>query len=280
MKQKQSFDGHVDTRSAPIMVFEGKIMLQMDVVVDHVFGKKIVNLPNKRKRWKEALTLWKKRSIFFTLPYWEEHVLSYNFNIMHIEKNIFDNIISTLLNLDGKTNDNLKARQDLKDMGIRSELNLEKVGKDKTHIPHACYHMDASKKNGFLQVSKDVKLPDGYSSNISRYVKLKKRKISGMKSHDDHILLQQLFPIAIRKSLPPEVSRPLIGLSCFFRKIRSKVLNVDELRALEKKIAVTLCELERIFPPSFFTMMVHLVMHLASEAKVAGPVHYHWMYLM
>ena len=95
-----------------------------------------------------------------------------------------------------------------------------------------------------------------------------------MKSHDDHILMQQLFSIAIRKSLPPEVSRPLIGLSCFFRKIRSKVLNVDELRALEKKIAVTLCELERIFPPSFFIVMVYLVMHLASEAKVAGPVHY------
>ena len=138
--------------------------------------------------------------------------------------------------------------------------------------------MNASENDSFLQVLKDVKVPDGYSSNISRYVKLKKRKISGMKSHDDHILMQQLFPIAIRKSLPSEVSRPLIGLSCFFRKIRSKVLNVDELRALEKKIAVTLCELEMIFPPSFFTMMVHLVMHLASVAKVADPIHYLWMY--
>ena len=121
-------------------------------------------------------------------------------------------------------------------------------------------------------------MPDEYSSNVSHCIKLKERKISGMKSHDDHILTQQLFPIAIRKSLRPEVSRPLIGLSCFFRKLRSKVLNVDELRALEKKIAVTLCELERIFPPSFFTMMVHLVMHLASEAKVTGPIHYLWMY--
>ena len=125
---------------------------------------------------------------------------------------------------------------------------------------------------------KDVRVPDGYSSNISRYIKLKECKISGMKSHDDHILMQQLFPIAIRKSLPSEVSRPLIGLSCFFRKIRFKVLNVDELRALEKKIAVTLCELEKIFPPSFFIVMVHVVMHLASEAKVAGPIHYRWMY--
>ena len=94
-----------------------------------------------------------------------------------------------------------------------------------------------------------------------------------MKSHDNHILMQQLFPIAICESLPPKMNRHLIDLSCFFREIYSKVLNVEELGALEKRIVVTLCELERIFIPSFFT--VNLVMHLASEAKVASPVHYH-----
>ena len=68
-KQKQPFEGHVDTRSAPSMVSKGEIMLQTDAVGDHMFGKKIVNLPNKRKRGEEALTVWKKRSIFFTLSY-------------------------------------------------------------------------------------------------------------------------------------------------------------------------------------------------------------------
>ena len=134
--------------------------------------------------------------------------------------------------------------------------------------------MNASENDGFLQVLKDVRVPDGYSSNISRCVKLKERKISGIKSHNKHILMQQLFPIAIHGSLPPEVSRPLIDLSYFFREICSKVLNVDKLRALEKRIAVTLCELKMIFHPSFFIVMVHLVMHLASEAKVVDPVHY------
>ena len=66
----------------------------------------------------------------FTLSYWEDHVLRHNLDVMHIEKNLVDNIIDTLLNLDGKTKDNLKARQDLKDMGLRSELHLEKVGND------------------------------------------------------------------------------------------------------------------------------------------------------
>ena len=54
----------------------------------------------------------------------------HNLDVMHIEKNEVDNIINTLLNLDGKTKDNLKARQDLKDIGLRSKLHLEKVGND------------------------------------------------------------------------------------------------------------------------------------------------------
>ena len=68
-KQKNSFDGHVDTRLAPITVSGREIMLQIDVVANHVFGKNTVNLPNKRKRGQEAFTVWKKRSIFFTLLY-------------------------------------------------------------------------------------------------------------------------------------------------------------------------------------------------------------------
>ena len=90
--------------------------------------------------------------------------------------------------------------------------------------------------------------------------------------------MQQLLPIAIHGSLPKKVCSALIDLSCFFREICSKVLNVEDLEHLEKKIAVTLCQLEKIFPPSFFTVMVHLVTHLATEAKIAGPVHYRWMY--
>ena len=66
-------------------------------------------------------------------------MLCHNLDIMHIEKNLVDNIIGTLLNLDGKTKDNLKACQDLKNMGIRSELHLEMVGSDQTRMPHACY---------------------------------------------------------------------------------------------------------------------------------------------
>nr|XP_023893433.1 uncharacterized protein LOC112005415 [Quercus suber] len=197
---------------------------------------------------------------------------------MHIEKNVTDNIIGTLLSLKGKTKDNPEARLDLQAMGIRSALHLKSSVGDKYTMPHACFNMTTREKDGFLQILKDVRVPDGYASNISRRVNLKNCMISGLKSHDNHILMQQLLPIALRGSLRASVTRPLMKLSCFFREICSKTLKVSEIENLEKDIAVTLCELEKIFPPSFFTVMVHLVRHLATEAKICGPVHYRWMY--
>ena len=36
---------------------------------------------------------WLKKSIFFNLPYWELNKLRHNLDVMHIEKNVFDNLI-------------------------------------------------------------------------------------------------------------------------------------------------------------------------------------------
>ncbi|CAL2270935.1 unnamed protein product [Prunus armeniaca] len=39
-----------------------------------------------------------------------------------------------------------------------------------------------------------------------------------------------------------------------------------------------LCLLEKYFPPSFFDIMVHLVVHLVKEVRLRGPVYFRWMY--
>jgi hypothetical protein len=101
-----------------------------------------------------------------------------------------------------------------------------------------------------------------------------------MKSHDSHILMQQLMLIALRRSLPKKVVGPLIELCGFFREICSKTLRIEDLDCLESRIPIILCNLEQIFPPRFFTISVHLVMHLGHECKLGGPVHYRWMYLI
>ena len=48
---------------------------------------------------------------------------------MHVEKNICDSIIGTLLNIQGKTKDGIKARKDMVEMGIREQLAPQESGK-------------------------------------------------------------------------------------------------------------------------------------------------------
>ncbi|CAN6275904.1 unnamed protein product [Urochloa humidicola] len=50
------------------------------------------------------------------------------------------------------------------------------------------------------------------------------------------------------------------------------------MRKLEKEIPILLCKLEKIFPPGFFNVMQHLIVHLPYEARVGGPVAFRWMY--
>ena len=47
---------------------------------------------------------------------------------------------------------------------------------------------------------------------------------------------------------------------------------------MQKDITVTLCELEMFFPPSFFDVTVHLIVHLVEEIKYCGPVFLRNMY--
>lgn len=96
--------------------------------------------------------LWKKKSVFFDLPYWEYNLLRHNLDVMHIEKNVCDNVLGTLLDLDGKTKDNEKSRKDLKEMGIRHKLHLVNGPNKKAYLPPACYTMTSVEKSNFLQI--------------------------------------------------------------------------------------------------------------------------------
>jgi len=85
-----------------------------------------------------------------------------------------------------------------------------------------------------------VKVPNGYSSNISQWVKSEDRKINGLKSHDSHILLEQLLPLAIRGVVPSNVYDAITELSIFFKELCLKTLRVDVLDQLAAQIPITL----------------------------------------
>ena len=71
---------------------------------------------------------------------------------------------------------------------------------------------------------------------------------------------------------------PLIRLSSFFHRLCQKVITLEELNCLEVEIIETVNQLERIFPPSFFDIMIHLPIHLVNEVILGGPVQNKWKY--
>ena len=107
---------------------------------------------------------------------------------------------------------------------------------------------------------------------------MKDLKLLGLKSHDCHVLMQQLLPVAIRGILPKNVTYTLTRLCFFFNAICSKVIDIEKLDQLENEAVLILCQLEMYFPPSFFDIMVHLIIHLVREVRICGPVFLRWMY--
>jgi len=105
------------------------------------------------------------------------------------------------------------------------------------------------------------------------------KRINSMKSHDCHVMMTQILPVAIRNVLPTTVRETLMRLCAFFNTIsQQKVIDPDTLDALHDEVVITICQLEMYFPSSFFDVMVHLIVHIVREIKYCGPMFLHNMY--
>ena len=265
---KKSFNGKKELRHSP-HVLRGMNILEILRDFKNNFGK-----INKNKRDGP----WKKRSIFFKLPYWAQNTLRHNLDVMHIEKNVSDNVIGTLQDFPSKTKDHVNARYDLKDKGITKNLHPREIGGGRAKYTTTCFSINAREKSNFCGVLKAAKLPGGSASNISKCMQVGIRKISSYKSHDAHFMLHYLLQVPIRSFMPHVVAKPLIRLGSFFPSICQKVIQVQDLDYLEVDIKEILCQWEMILPPSFFNIMMHLPIHLPNEVRLGGPVQFRCMY--
>jgi len=286
--QARLFDGTQDFREPPIQL-SGKDISQMTKDMVTIYGKlqKTTDDKDKRKRKRNSEAsdvhdakvskVFKKRCCLFQLPYWEMLLVRHNLDAMHTEKNVYGNVANTLLAVDKKSKDNLNSRLDLQEMGIRPDLHPQTEG-SKSYLPAALYSLSPQVKRMFCQVLKDVKFPAGYASNLQNKVLVEEKKLVGLKTHDCHIIMCDVLPLVVSRILPERVSMSLVRLSHYFKKLYSNVICVSEIEKLEAEIPEIMSQLEKVFPSSFFDIMVHLTIHLATEVRLAGPVHFRNMY--
>ncbi|GKF59080.1 hypothetical protein Tco_0175866, partial [Tanacetum coccineum] len=149
-----------------------------------------------------------KHNVLVELEYWSFITLRHNLDIMHIEKNVLEAILNTLL-MNDKSKDTDKARQDLKKLGIRSGLWLGQTKNGKCSKPQAAYSFSPENRKKFCQFIKGVKLPDGFGSNFKHKVTNNDTNLIGLKSHD-YLIMIRLLPYRLQQYLPPDNAKPLI----------------------------------------------------------------------
>ena len=128
---------------------------------------------------------WTLCSIFWVLPYWSKLLIRYNLDIMHIEKNAFEQIITTVLNVKEKTKDDLKSRKDMSTHCKYRRLDFRAVGVGEGGVhevmPPAPYVLTKDQRKVLCDWIQSVKFSDGYASNLGRCVDVKNASLHNVK---------------------------------------------------------------------------------------------------
>ncbi len=128
---------------------------------------------------------------------------------MHIEKNVYENMIKFIFGL----KDTVKVQRDMEVCEIRKHLWLkrdpQRPGKIFKHV--APYVLRLEELQTFMNRLASLKVPIDYCGSLGKHIMDK--KLGLMKSHDWHVLMQQLMPLALRGLMDAHVRLSLMHLS-------------------------------------------------------------------
>ena len=162
-KDGKHFKGEQELRLKPVHC-GGKRVHSMLQGVEVIHGKGPGSKPAPKDDNGRA-PMWKKKSIFWELPYWEFLDVRHAIDVMHVMKCVCVNLLG-FLGVHGKGRDTLQARQDLKHMGQREDLHPEKRDNGQHWLRPASYTLSKEEKKSMFDCLKSIKVPSGYSSNV------------------------------------------------------------------------------------------------------------------
>jgi hypothetical protein len=206
--------------------------------------------------------MWKKKSILWELPYWEESLR---------EPPRFPRYV-----WEGKRYN--QTRRDLKEMKQQEDLRPEKRDNGQHYLHRASYTLSKEKKESMFDCLNSMKIPSGYTLNIQGRINRKEKKFTNLMSHDYHILMTQLLPVALRGILPENIRLAIMKLCAFLNKILQTATDPNKIIKLQNNVVQYLVNFEMVFPPSFFNIMTNLLVHIVKEINILDPVFLHNMF--
>ncbi|XP_062118612.1 uncharacterized protein LOC133832258 [Humulus lupulus] len=147
--QMKAFNGKQELRGPP-PIMTGEEIYEEIHLINNRFGKPVTNTEECEDIESRVKSKGKSKMI------------RHNLDVMHIEKNICDSLIGTLLNITGKTKDSISARRDLVLMSESKKELAPKVEENRTYLPPACYTLKKDEKHKFCETLAKIKLFEAY----------------------------------------------------------------------------------------------------------------------
>jgi hypothetical protein len=144
--------------------------------------------------------------------------------------------------------------------------------------PRVSFCLKPKERREVMMWMKNLKFFDGFAAGFRRAINLKTGKLTRVKSHDSHVIMEWHLLNMLWGYVHQDVWKTLAELSYFYRQLCAKEIKKEMMEKLEKEVLVLLCKLEKIFPPGWFNPMQYLLVHLPYEAKVGGPMQYRRTY--
>jgi hypothetical protein len=158
---------------------------------------------------------------------------------MHVEQNVCDSLLKHLFG----ERDMVEVRKDMEKASVQKHLWLwRRLGTTIFFKPPAPLCSHKKKINLFFDFVSNIQVLIRYLVAFKKHVGPK--RLFAMKSHDHHVMLQQILLVRVWVLLQPRLRTTIIRLGRTFGKIYAKVINPLKLFNLRTYVAETLCLLE------------------------------------
>ena len=109
-----------------------------------------------------------------------------------------------------------------------------------TLLPTTSYVMTKSEKTMFIKTIRELKTPSNYVGQLSKKIAAD-GELRGLKSHDYHILMQQIMPLCLQTLLPKEVRVAIIRICRVFTRLCAKFVDLSTMDELLEETTTTMC---------------------------------------
>jgi hypothetical protein len=138
---------------------------------------------------------------------------------MHVQKNVFESIIGTLLDIKGKIKRRDQFMHGLGKFIHKKELHPILQENGKYHLLATSYNLNADEKHAMCDWLKNLKVPSRFCSSIWSIVSMTYLTLTNYNSHDCHVMLTTFLPITIRAINPLFLKMAITLLFYFFNRI-------------------------------------------------------------